>query len=187
MQFLLFLLCIFFLQTCAFDLKKSKTVDVIVDEPTTQKATLTEPSGLFTLEGRVDVLSGFVKASDTQVTLNGGQYTAFPRSNGSFTFRNIPAGSYVLEIHNVEFTFEVVRVDVASRIQASSPSQSSMPYPLVLKPLGRTDYFKKKPVFNPFSFLKNPMVLMMLFMGFAQFALPKMVSLFVVAVPSIEF
>ncbi len=96
--------------------------------------------------------------------------------------RSLPIGSYHVEVASVQHEFQQVRLEIGSKNEpvrafyvstedSSVPSQRA-PYPLVLKPVGQIDYFTEKPAFDPFSLLKNPMVIMMLVFGVMMFAMP---------------
>lgn len=88
------------------------------------------------------------------------------REDGTFSFYNIPAGSYVLEVLNPTFTYEPLRVEINSKgkirarkvnyIQASQVIQVN--YPLKMKPLGLTRYFQVREQWRITDFLFNPMV-----------------------------
>eukprot|EP00980_Cylindrotheca_fusiformis_P011647 scaffold2751_cov131-Cylindrotheca_fusiformis.AAC.14 len=49
-------------------------------------------------------------------------------------------------------------------------------YPLVLYPYAKYQYFEQRRGFSPFSMLKNPMVMMMIFSGVMMFVMPKMME-----------
>lgn len=89
------------------------------------------------------------------------------REDGSFTFSNVPAGSYVLEVTNPHYAYEPVRVEINSKgkirarkvnyIQTSQVIQ--VPYPLKLKPYGFTRFFQMREQWRITDFLFNPMVI----------------------------
>ena len=55
------------------------------------------------------------------------------------------------------------------------PSQTpSLPYPLLLTPVGQDDYTTSTQGVNLFAMLKNPMVLMMLASGVMMYGMPKL-------------
>lgn len=121
---------------------------------------------------------------NTKIHINGGEYLGFVKESGSFVIHNIPSGSYVLEVINAEYTYEPVRVEINSKgkfrarkvnhIQTSQVMQ--VPYPLKLKPLGRTKYFQIREQWRITDFLFNPMVLMMVLPLFLIMILPKMMN-----------
>ncbi|VDM98334.1 unnamed protein product, partial [Thelazia callipaeda] len=89
--------------------------------------------------------------------------------NGSFVVSGVPPGSYIVEVSNVEYAFEPVRVDISSkgkirarRLNLLQPSLvSSVPYPLRLNALHRVNYFLPREEWHITDMLINEMVLMM--------------------------
>lgn len=53
-------------------------------------------------------------------------------------------------------------------------SSVSLPYPLVLEPVAKENYFIPKNGMNMLGLLKSPMVLMMLFSGIMMWGMPKL-------------
>lgn len=53
-------------------------------------------------------------------------------------------------------------------------SSVSLPYPLVLEPVAKENYFIPKSGLNMLGLLKSPMVLMMLFSGIMMWGMPKL-------------
>lgn len=142
----------------------------------------------YTIEGRIYPLDvPFVQRNwqtNVKIHVNGGEYLGFVKESGAFTIHNIPSGSYVLEVLNSEYTYEPVRVEINSKgkfrarkvnhIQTSQVIQ--VPYPLKLKPLGRTKYFQLREQWRITDFLFNPMVLMMVLPLLLIMVLPKMMN-----------
>jgi hypothetical protein len=99
----------------------------------------------------------------------------------------LPAGSYHLEVISIDHHFVPLRIDVSAkedgRVRAfyfSTEDASSAPqrvqYPLLLRPVGIPVYFTKPQAFDPFSLLKNPMMIMMLVFGVMMFVMPSMTA-----------
>lgn len=53
-------------------------------------------------------------------------------------------------------------------------SAVSLPYPLVLEPVAKENYFVPQSGMNMLGLLKSPMVLVMLFSGIMMWAMPKL-------------
>ncbi|GJQ78494.1 hypothetical protein Trydic_g11610 [Trypoxylus dichotomus] len=122
--------------------------------------------------------------ANTKIHVNGGEYLGFIKEDGTFIIHNIPSGSYIVEVINSELTYEPIRVEINSKgkfrarkvnhIQTSQVNQ--VPYPLRMKPLGRTKYFQIREQWRVTDFLLNPMVLMMVLPLLLIMVLPKMMN-----------
>lgn len=142
----------------------------------------------YVIEGKVFPLDApFTQPNwqtNTKIHINGGEYLGFLREDGTFVIHNIPSGSYIIEALNPELTYEPVRVEINSKgkyrarkvnhIQTSQVIQ--VPYPLRMKPLGRTKYFQIREQWRVTDFLLNPMVLMMVLPLLLIMVLPKMMN-----------
>lgn len=144
-------------------------------------------NGRYAIEGRVfppedqDVSSWQV---GTRVHVNGGEYIAFIRDDGTFVIHNVPSGSYVVEIVHPDYMYEPVRVEINSKgkyrarkvnyIQTSQVIQ--VPYPLRMKPLSRFRYFQVREQWRLTDFFFNPMVIMMVLPLLLIMVLPKMMN-----------
>lgn len=147
-----------------------------------------ELSGLYTIEGRVYSPELYAPDSnwqrETTLSINSGEYKGFLREDGAFIISSVPSGSYVLEIHNPDYFYEPVRVEInpkgkfrARKVNYVQPSQViQVPYPLKLKALTRFKYFQTREQWKITDFLFSPMVLMMLLPLLLMLILPKMMS-----------
>jgi hypothetical protein len=103
---------------------------------------------------------------------------------------DVPAGTYVLEVSNVEYVFSPVRIDISAKekkIKASAivirPGPNGAPiksyerlsHPLALRPISSAEYFQKRVPYNVSSLLKNPMAIMMGVTLLMVVVFPKMV------------
>jgi hypothetical protein len=111
--------------------------------------------------------------------------------DGSFTFAGLPAGSHLLEVtapglayhsvwvwvrnggagggdgeHASPLTLEAAFADAPTRLLPTSP--------LTLRPAARTSPFDARGTFDPVAFAKTPYGLLLLFVAFAVFALPRL-------------
>ncbi|KAH9566708.1 hypothetical protein CY35_04G143000 [Sphagnum magellanicum] len=139
----------------------------------------------YVVEGRVKMQAlagkGVSKTSNIKVVLNGGQKLSFVRSDGSFAFQGVPAGTHLLEVVALGYFFSPVRVDVSSRLQGQVRASlvetgRSLPDSLVLEPLREEYYYEKREPFSAMGLLKSPMGLMIGFMVVCVFLLPKLMD-----------
>ncbi|CAH1402596.1 unnamed protein product [Nezara viridula] len=122
--------------------------------------------------------------SEIVVHLKGGTQKAFLRDDGSFTFSNVPPGSYIIEVTHPNFVYEPIRVEINSKgkirarkvnyIQSSQIIQ--VPYPLKLKAIGFKRFFHIREQWRITDFLFNPMILMMVFPLLLVMVLPRMMN-----------
>merc|ERR1712054_34430 len=116
-----------------------------------------------------------------RVQLNGGEYSAAVRADGSFTIPEVPLGSaYLLEVVDRRLIFEQVRVSVlrSGNIRANlvGGRNDAVPYPLFLEAKGAHQYFEVRGGFNFGMIWKNPMMLMMGFSMLMMFMMQKVVD-----------
>ncbi|XP_037952121.1 ER membrane protein complex subunit 7 homolog [Teleopsis dalmanni] len=149
-----------------------------------------EVSDTFTIEGKVyppDMAGALYNnkwLANTTISISGGEYKGFLRDDGSFIVSSVPSGSFVLEVHNPDYFYEPVRVEInpkgkyrARKVNYVQPSQViQVPYPLKLKALTRFKYFQAREQWKITDFLFNPMVLMMVLPLLLMLVLPKMIS-----------
>uniref|UniRef100_A0A8C4R3K6 Endoplasmic reticulum membrane protein complex subunit 7 n=1 Tax=Eptatretus burgeri TaxID=7764 RepID=A0A8C4R3K6_EPTBU len=117
---------------------------ILINSVRSAEADEVSPEG-FRIEGRVSVPG--TKAQEwmslARLLVDGGEFTAQLRTDGSFIVHNIPSGSYVVEVASPNFKFDPVRVDITSKgkIRArkvnyiKSSEVVSLPYPLRLRVL----------------------------------------------------
>lgn len=147
-------------------------------------------SGFYSIEGKLFVGDNTLGPpqpnwqAKTKIHVNGGEFLGFVREDGSFTVHNVPSGSYIVEILNTEYMFEAVRIEINSkgklrsrRVNHVQTSQvQTVPYPLRVKPIGRTKYFQLREQWRITDFLFNPMVLMMVLPLIIIMIVPKMLN-----------
>lgn len=146
-------------------------------------------NGFQSIEGLITVNSILTSISSlgptTRITLNHGQYSTYLKEDGSFTLQNIPPGTYTLNIENMYYTFERIRIDISKEsIQATSSNLgtdwkqmgSSIAYPLLLEAKSKIEYFEKRDGFNVWKFISNPMILMSGGSLLTIFILPKLMG-----------
>jgi len=158
------------------------------DQILTQSEEFEENTNRYVIEGRVYPPELYTADSywqqNTSISINSGEYKGFLKDDGTFVISGVPSGSYVLEIHNPDYFYEPVRVEInpkgkfrARRVNYIQPSQViHIPYPLKLKALTRFRYFQQREQWKITDFLFSPMVLMMILPLFLMLILPKMMS-----------
>lgn len=141
----------------------------------------------YTIAGRVKIEGlgvkshGFPsKTANVKVILNGGDRVSFIRSDGYFSFYDVPAGTHLIEVVAMGYLFSPVRVNVNARlhgkIQAYQTENRIPLNELVLEPMREEYYYEKREPFSLLGLLKSPMGLMIGFMGVAVFLLPKLME-----------
>jgi len=113
-----------------------------------------------------------------------GDYAGMVNSTGHFHLNGIQPGMHYVEVSHPQFVFPSLRVEFSptgdekvwpSLASSSSPS-SRLPSPISVAPIGPAVYFAPREPFNPWSLLKNPMVIMMLVTAGMVFIFPRMMS-----------
>ena len=168
------------------------------------------PSSTFHIEGKIAPPD--VKPKDwywtTRILLDGGKRLAYLKvrrnpsgifekslviflvffksfqEDNSFSISGLSSGSYLLEVHNPDYYYEPVRIDInskgkvrARKVNNVQPSQvNQLQYPLRLKTQGRYKYFQTREEWKVTDMLMNPMVLMMVLPLLLITVLPKMMN-----------
>lgn len=106
-----------------------------------------------------------------------------PTRTGQFSFKLVEDGEYTLSFYIPEYQFEVYQIVVKNgdvKAHLSNPllpeSKFDVNHPLKVRPTNRISYLAKRVPWSPMSLFKNPMMLMMIFMGVMAFGLPKMME-----------
>ncbi|EDW37202.1 GL26123 [Drosophila persimilis] len=108
--------------------------------------------------------------SEITLSINGGQYKGFVRTDGHFLISGVPYGSHVVEVHHPDIYFRPVRVEINSRGKYRAREVSyvdpvtvvQIAYPLRLAPLKRRKYFREREQWRFVDFVLHPMILVML-------------------------
>ncbi|XP_057951089.1 ER membrane protein complex subunit 7 homolog [Malania oleifera] len=92
----------------------------------------------------------------------------------------VSAGTYLIEVAAIDYSFSPVQVDVSARnpgkIQAALAENRKGLTELVLEPLREEQYYEIREPFSIMSVLKSPMGLMMGFMLIVVFLMPKLME-----------
>jgi len=113
-------------------------------------------------------------------TSDGRQLTAFVGQDGSFVFRDVPAGSHLLHPHHPSLFYPEIRIDTSTRagvlraMMVSQAKSMAVALPLQLRPLGELQYFEKRKPLDVWSFVKSPYGLMIVFSLFIIVVMPRL-------------
>ncbi|EFO16430.1 hypothetical protein LOAG_12076 [Loa loa] len=153
------------------------------------EATVEHTVATYKIEGQIIFPESFTtqngNMSPSRVLVNYDfKHVAFVRQDGWFVISGVPPGSYIIEISNIDYAFEPVRVDITSkgkirarRLNLLQPSLvSSLPYPLRLNAVHQINYFRPREEWHLTDMLTNPMVLMMVVPLVLLVILPKLVN-----------
>ncbi|EJW72928.1 hypothetical protein WUBG_16163, partial [Wuchereria bancrofti] len=153
------------------------------------ESTVEDVAATYKIEGQIIFPESFTagndKLSPSRVLVNYDfKHVAFVRQDGSFVVSGVPPGSYIIEISNIDYAFEPVRVDITSkgkirarRLNLLQPSLvSSLPYPLRLNAVHQINYFRPREEWHLTDILTNPMILMMVVPLVLLVILPKLVN-----------
>lgn len=119
----------------------------------------------------------------TKVALNGGQRTALTARDGSFVFRDVTPGVYLLEVLSTTFHYSAMKVKVDDKTgiiaieykYPGAPRKETI-HPLLLTAHTKWRHFEKKEGVKIGGYLKNPMTIMMILSFGMMFFLPKMMA-----------
>ncbi|RLN46885.1 hypothetical protein BBJ29_002905 [Phytophthora kernoviae] len=121
------------------------------------------------------------KVEPLKVQLNGGEQTAFVRSDGSFLFRDVAPGRYVVDIPSQEFLFSQYKLDVGADglIRALEYKYPGAPkaradYPLDVEAVKQLNYFEQREKFNLLGLIMNPSFLTIIVPIGLLYLLPKL-------------
>lgn len=127
---------------------------------------------------------GIGDLGQAKVVLDNGKLRGGVTRDGSFVIPDVPAGTYVLSVAAHDHVFDQLRVDVFETetlpevrpyipgTPLSPAAVVTLPYPIVLAPRQRNDYFVPRQSFNLLAMFQNPMMLLMLGMGGLVVAMP---------------
>ncbi|GBG27899.1 ER membrane protein complex subunit 7-like [Hondaea fermentalgiana] len=129
-----------------------------------------------------DVL-GYVKGDSPELSstslLVDGKTVGVVRKDGSFVLRDIPAGTYSLEVGSTTYSYPLYLLNVgeSGRISAQfwvGKKRRELQHPLRLEPYGEQNYFEPRKTISIGSLFMNPMLLMMAAMMGFMFLVPKL-------------
>ncbi|KAE8906592.1 hypothetical protein PF005_g20917 [Phytophthora fragariae] len=136
----------------------------------------------FEISGTVYPLGSVTEqVAPLQVQLNGGERTAFVRSDGAFVFRDVAPGRYVVDIPSTQFLFSQFKVDVgadglirALEFKYPGAPKTRANYPLVAEAVKELDYFEQREKFNLLGMIMSPSFLTIIVPIGLLYLLPKL-------------
>ena len=78
------------------------------------------------IEGELEIPTG-ESASNIEVTLNGGEYRAYSRIDGKFTFHDIPSGIYLLDVLSIHQVFSQMKIKIVAEEEIISVVEFKYP------------------------------------------------------------
>lgn len=144
-------------------------------------------TGGSTIQGRLEFPDGSAFNATTPVTLNHGEFWTYSKLDGSFIFRNVPAGVHQLDVQSATHHFGAVKIQLLANNNSGEPpkcveyaypgaAKKAIEHPVVMTAYATLEYFEKRPAFSIFVILKNPMFLMMAFSVGIMFLMPQMMQ-----------
>ncbi|KAH7491551.1 hypothetical protein PRIC1_003038 [Phytophthora ramorum] len=136
----------------------------------------------FEISGTVYPLGSVTeKVEPLKVQLNGGEQTVFVRSDGSFTFRDVAPGRYVVDLPSQQFLFSQYKLDVGAdglvrALEYKYPGAPKMRanYPLTVEAVKQLDFFEQREKFNLLGLIMNPSFLTIIVPIGLLYVLPKL-------------
>eukprot|EP01012_Entosiphon_sulcatum_P002656 TRINITY_DN1058_c0_g1_i1.p1 TRINITY_DN1058_c0_g1~~TRINITY_DN1058_c0_g1_i1.p1 ORF type:complete len:186 (-),score=35.98 TRINITY_DN1058_c0_g1_i1:177-713(-) len=132
------------------------------------------------LEGRL-LVSREALRKGARAIVNGGERVVYVATDGNFVIPNLPPGSHILDFSVPDFIFPQVRLDVSkknpAKVRATRNDErrgEPLPYPLILEPKAKANYFAVREVYDVTAMLKQPMVIMMLIGAVMVFLMPRL-------------
>ncbi|KAH9937616.1 uncharacterized protein B0H18DRAFT_1081740 [Fomitopsis serialis] len=139
------------------------------------------------LKGRIqwnEICPSLGDLGQSKVILDNGKLRGGITKDGGFEIPDVSPGTYILTVISHDFHFDKLRVDVfeteslpeirpyIAGTPLSPPSSITLPYPILLTPRTKNDYFTPQQSFNLMGMFQSPMMLMMLVMGGMMLAMP---------------
>ncbi|KAF9229490.1 hypothetical protein BS17DRAFT_23725 [Gyrodon lividus] len=120
----------------------------------------------------------------TKIILDTGRYSGRVTRGGNFSIPDVDPGTYVLSVLSHHYVFDQVRVDISDSSQPpdiksyivgtplTSSISVSLPYPVILTPRHKNNYFKPRESFNLLGMFQNPMMMIMVLTGLMMLGMP---------------
>ncbi|TRM65802.1 hypothetical protein BD626DRAFT_485852 [Schizophyllum amplum] len=124
------------------------------------------------------VCSDIRQLGQAKVVIDNAMHSANVLRSGKFSITDVPPGTHILNVRAHDYLFDTLRIDVPepgengttanpvvrpyiSGTPLDPPSTVVLPYPVVLVPRGKYNYFTPPTSFNALGMLQNPMMLIM--------------------------
>lgn len=116
-----------------------------------------------------------------KVLLNGGEQVTYARSDGSFVFRDVAPGRYVVDIPSEQYLFSQYKLDIAEdgvirALEYKYPGAAKLraDYPLAVEAVTELDYFEEREKFNLLGLIMSPSFLTVIVPIGLLYILPKL-------------
>lgn len=144
------------------------------------------------VRGKLQLSDPNLRLNSTRVTLTDGSVDGYfstysMGTDGSFVFYGVKPGVHLLDVHNLEYHFSHVKIQIPvdedkemKCIEYAYPGAPKQPVDcsdgIILTAHAKYNYFESRPTFSILSIFKNPMMLMMLFSGGLMLLMPKLME-----------
>ncbi|KAI9863837.1 MAG: hypothetical protein M1813_003489 [Trichoglossum hirsutum] len=131
-------------------------------------------------------------STSASLTTLGVTYTAPLQRDSRFVFRNVSAGSYLLDVHCRDYAFAPLRVDVSDDGKGGLEVDAWQTWRgnewgnkgerrgggevVEVSPVGGKEFYAERQGFSPLSLLKSPMILLAIVSMGLMFGLPYMLD-----------
>ncbi|ETV79914.1 hypothetical protein, variant 1 [Aphanomyces astaci] len=116
-----------------------------------------------------------------QVVLDGGVRSTLSTHDGRFSFYDVPAGRYTVDIHSPVYIFSQFKVDISTtgdirvlEFKYPGTPKLAVSHPLVVDALAQVQYFQPREKFSVIDLIKNPSFLALIVPLFMVWVLPKL-------------
>ena len=126
----------------------------------------------YLVTGVIDRKNTKLDYSKIRISFNSGEYNGLVDNTGKFQVSVPYPSQYKLEVQNLQVHFDPVIIEVLEEEFAANKNIKAylfnlktgkdyrLKYPLELEPGYRYQYFEERLPFDPFTYLKNPFVMM---------------------------
>ncbi|KAH7915357.1 hypothetical protein BJ138DRAFT_1122722 [Hygrophoropsis aurantiaca] len=131
-----------------------------------------------------DLCPDYNSLGSAKVLLDTGKQYGTITHSGNFSIPDVTAGTYILSVLTHDFVFEKIRVDISESepipevksyvfgTPLTSHASVKLPYPVVLVPRHRNNYFMPRESFNLLGMFQNPMMMIMVLTGVMMIGMP---------------
>ncbi|TYZ63122.1 hypothetical protein PybrP1_008205 [[Pythium] brassicae (nom. inval.)] len=141
---------------------------------------LASAASAFEIQGTIYPMAA-EKVAPFKVLLNGGEQVTYARADGSFVFRNVASGRYVVDIPSELFLFSQYKLDVAPdgviralEYKYPGAGKQRAEYPLVAEAVTELNYFEQREKFNLLGLIMSPSFLTIVVPIGLLYVLPKL-------------
>eukprot|EP00903_Cladosiphon_okamuranus_P021046 g19336.t1 len=119
----------------------------------------------------------------TKVVLNGGQHTSLTARDGSFAFRDVTPGVYLLEVLSPNYHYSAIKIKIDDKTgiiaieykYPGAPRKEAI-HPLLLTAHTKWNHFEKREGMKVGGMFKSPMTIILVLLMIMMVFLPKMME-----------